>query len=242
MATDDAEDNVNRQLMALASERGLLREGWQDAWWWRDRERLRDFVACLGFGAATRIAADGGNVWAGWNVAQSCARYWAVSAESAGSGAAGCDDVAQLQRWRKEAGPAAWVSWWDARTALAGGKRRRGAAVEVADWVGGVTSEGAVVGRVVVVAQDGQPVTLRAGDVEFAAEAGVAWFKWGGEARGEAARLLATAGEYRFPSYLSMRAKVVATARQLVRAGLVANDGEKPLVLSWKRGPKKPAP
>jgi hypothetical protein len=240
MATGENDDSVSRHLMTLASERGLLREGWRDAWWWRDRERLRDFVACIGYGAATRIAADGGGVWVGWSVAQSCARYWAVSADSAGSGAAGCDDVAQLQRWRKAAGPDAWISWWDARAALQGSQKRQSAAVVVADWVGGVTSDGAVIGRVVAMA-DGAPSVLRAGGAEFAADAGVAWFVWGGEARGEAARRLATAGDYRFPSYLAMRAKVVAKARQLIKSGEVANDGDKPLVVTWSRR-KKPAP
>lgn len=239
--------HVAQCMMEMAEERGLLPMTWRKAGWWEDADKLRDAVAMVGYSGAMRIAvqdASGrtlGGVWAGWNPIASRPMHFAVCAANVAPGVLGVDNLTALGAMRKETGAAGWVSWWDAlsrvqKAARVAGKGR----FAVGDWIGGVTTQGAVLGMVIE-EKDGAPVQLQAGEQVFRAPPGVSWFKWASASRIAAAEDLAMEGEALFPGYLTMRAKVVARARQLIARGEVENDPARPIKMEWKRGRKPKA-
>jgi hypothetical protein len=233
---------VELRMLEMAEAQGLIGAEWRVAWW-RDKARLEAALDALGEAGSVRLHVAGhddraGSVWAGIHPVTGRAMLFSASGAGAASGRGVMPDAGAAAKVRK-AEKGRWLTWWDALNAMNKGKGRGAPApVAVGEWVGGVTKQGAVLGMVVEITKEGVPVQLQADGDIMAAPAGVRWFAWRGEARIAAAKSLAYDGESLFPSYLAMRSKVVARARTLLKAGEVANDDDKPIVIEWRKAPR----
>ena len=238
MVKIEEHERVLSILLEEAAKRGLCGAEWRESWWFADRSRMAKSYALLGVAPAVlRVEiAGGGDAWIAPHIATGWLCVFAVSA----AGQLGANSAVPLSSVvaAGKAAPDAWLSWW---WAFGEDKRRHGKpkheAPRVGMWVGGTSPAGAVLGQVFALGDDGRPSHIAMGEAVFPAAEGMKWFAWLGPSRVAAAKSLSAEGRNAYPSYMSMRASVVARARQLIRDGEVPNaeDDNKPVKMREKR-------